>query len=174
MAKNKYPIMYTITLMVIVSTTISSYSQSPEQIRENAMAKLSFMLGQWEGPGWYINKDGKKENFIDHETMRLSEDEKFLIMDVNTINDDNTLKSQIFVFYYDTDNQQYVFNAFSGRGGPYKLPCEIISPNKMRCTNDKGTWRFTYTRTGNSLIEAGEKLQNGKWFFTEKTIVEKK
>lgn len=45
--------------------------------------------------------------------MRLSKDKTFLIMDVNAVDENNADESQVFIFYYDTQQKHYVFNAYA-------------------------------------------------------------
>jgi hypothetical protein len=158
--------------VTLLFLTTASLGDKQIDTEKDAITKLAFMVGKWNGPGWYLKQNNERVEFVDYEKIRLSNDSTMLIMDIDTVyGDGSSPQSQVFVFFFDTKTQKYIFNAFSGAGGPFTLPCQLLEPQKFRCHHSSGKKRFTYTRTDNSMYELGETLVDGKWNSNEETIV---
>ncbi len=52
-----------LTLVVLIFTTINSFSQMPDFSKtvQDSMQKVSVMPGHWEGDGWTLNRTGEKK-----------------------------------------------------------------------------------------------------------------
>ncbi len=137
---------------------------------KSEILKLGFLVGTWEGTGWSMGLDGKKNHFDQTEIISFKIDSTAILIEGHGWAGGQTIHDALAVISFNKENKNYKFTSWlaSGRGGQFKA--ELIDhkfywyPNEnMRYViflNDKGQW-----------YETGEIKQDDKWFqFFEMTL----
>lgn len=142
----------------LVSQT--SFAQSEEQ---KALAKLSFMIGDWKGSGTLYPKVHNKPYEV-LSKVRYDLDGELLVLKHRSIQDGKPILSLHTLIYYNVKEQQYYYYAFRRTGvRPYT---GHIVDGKLICTLDD-EFRLTFQRTPEGLFnEYGEKRIDGVWVKT--------
>ncbi len=137
--------------------TQQSSGQSEEQ---KAMAKLSFMIGDWKGNGSGFPKN-KSENYNVLSKVRYDLDGELLVLRHRSFRRTTPVLSLHTVIYYNKEDQYYYYNAYTKRGS---------RPFKGKITNDRlvlhlgDDYRLIFQKTENGAFnEYGEKYIDGEW-----------
>lgn len=169
--------MRTTTLLAIICLviTLSSYGQSPttDSIAKNEVNKLAFIVGEWEGEGWRMERDGQKHTFTQTEIIQFKLDNTAVLIEGLGKNNGQTIHNALAIITYNKAENNYSFNSYlsSGLGGSFKA--ELLDgklywyPNEyvryIVSLNDKGQW-----------YETGEMNRQDSWFqFFEMTLDKK-
>jgi hypothetical protein len=163
------------TALLSLILTISAYGQTPvtdSQAKEE-VSKLSFIVGNWEGEGWMMGRDGTKHPFKQTEKIQFKLDSTAVLIEGLGTNQGQVIHNALAIVTFNKEEENYTFNSFlsSGRGGSFeaKLVDDKFHwyPNEnMRyiiSLNEKGQW-----------YERGEMNREGNWFqFFEMTLDKK-
>ena len=143
-----------ISLFLISQVT---FSQSEEQ---KAMAKLSFMIGDWKGSGSSYPKEENKPYDV-LSTVSYDLDGELLVLRHRSTRSGKPVLSLHTVIYYNKEDQKYYYNAYTRKGSrPFSGQ---IKDGKLICYLGE-TYRLTFQRTKEGLFnEYGERLVNGVW-----------
>lgn len=139
------------------ASTAVSFGQTEEK---KAMAKLSFMIGDWKGSGTsYPKKDHKPYKAISQ--VRYDLDGELIVLKHRSIRDKKTVLALHTLIYYNKKDGFYYYNAYR-RSGARPFKC-TFNERKLVCEID-GNYRLTFQRTKNGEFnEYGQRLVNGKW-----------
>ena len=135
----------------------TSHAQTEEQ---KAMAKLSFMIGDWKGTG-SSQPASENEPYEVLSKVRYDLDGELLVLQHRSERDGKEVLSLHTIIYYNKEEQQYYYYAFR-RTGVRPFTGQIVD-GKLICSigND---YRLTFQRTeAGAFNEFGEKLVDGKW-----------
>ena len=134
-----------------------SFAQTEEQ---TAMAKLSFMIGDWKGTGTSYPKDQNKPYDV-LSKVRYDLDGELLVLKHRSVRNGKPVLSLHTIIYYNVEEKQYYYYAFRQKGvRPFTAK---IVDGKLICTIGDD-YRLTFQRTPEGLFnEYGEKLVNGVW-----------
>ena len=132
-------------------------AQSEEQ---KAMAKLSFMIGDWKGSGSGL----PKTNNMPYDVLtkvRYDLDGSLLVLKHRSTRKAVPVLSLHTLIYYNKKDQHYYYNAYRETGSrPFKCSIE----NQQLHCEINGNYRLTFQRTSDGAFnEFGERLVNGKW-----------
>lgn len=162
---------------LIMCCTSLSYSQQYEfktdETAKEAVSKLAWLTGDWEGSGWRMGMDRQKHTFEQTETIRFKLDSTVLLIEGHGIADGRTIHDAMAIMTYDTENGDYDFRSklANGRGGDFSAELKgdtlyWYPGETMRYViwlDEQGRW-----------YEKGEVQRNGQWFqFMEMTLVRK-
>ena len=138
-----------------MSTTANS--QTEEQ---KAMAKLSFMIGDWKGTGSsQPANENKSYNVLTK--VRYDLDGELLVLQHRSERDGKEVLSLHTIIYYHKEEKQYYYYAFR-RTGVRPFTGQVID-GKLICTIGDN-YRLTFQRTEEGYFnEFGERLIDGKW-----------
>lgn len=144
-------------LLSLFLITNISFAQSEEQ---KAMAKLSYMIGDWKGTGTsYPKEDNKPYDVLSK--VRYDLDGELLVLKHRSIRNGEAILSLHTIIYYNVEEQQYYYYAFR-RKGVRPFTGQIID-GKLVCTINNN-YRLTFQRTPEGFFnEYGEKLVDGVW-----------
>lgn len=139
------------------SNILTLSAQSEEQ---NAMAKLSFMIGDWKGTGSSYPKEQNKPYDV-LSKVRYDLDGEILVLRHRSMRDGKAVLSLHTIIYYNAKEKQYYYNAFRKQGArPF---VGNIVDGKLICTIGDD-YRLIFQRTPEGLFnEYGEKRVDGIW-----------
>lgn len=135
---------------------------------ENPMNNLNFMLGEWEGTGWMMTREGKEESDM-REKVECKQGCNIMIVEgLGTKTDPDTKELKISheafgVITYNFDTKSYQLRAYKD-GNVTVSDIEMISDNKIRWNMDvpnNGKVRFTAEYTDSTWQEIGEFSRDG-------------
>ncbi len=143
---------------------------------QNAMKKLSFLAGNWEGSGWVMGPDGQKHVFQQTEAIMPGLDG--VIMTVEGIGVENGAKVHhaYAVISADLENKNYNFQSFlfSGRGGNFKASMPNDNTFVWEIPNPNAPIKYTITVSDGIWTEVGEMKRADQWIqFFEMTLAKK-
>lgn len=158
-----------ILLMFIAGTATGQESQDVNVLKEE-IQKLSFIVGEWEGEGWMMGRDGTKHSFLQSENVQFKLDSTAILIEGIGKSENQIIHNAIAVIRFNLNEGNYTFTSFLSTGQGGEFIGEVIDekfywyPNEnMRYIielNDEGQW-----------FEKGEIKQSGKWLqFFEMTL----
>ncbi|WP_109301187.1 hypothetical protein [Aquimarina sp. AU474] len=155
----QYSYQHTQVFKIIVITFFVSLlpwvSLLAQQTEKEAMAKLSFMVGNWKGPSTSFKNDTQNSVTVLEEVKYIM-DGNLLVLNLNSPN----LQLHT-VINYSIKDSTYYYQPFSKKGaGKYKG--KIESNQFIVYFNDQR--RLVFEKTKNAEFhEYGEKLVNNRW-----------
>ncbi|MEL7148810.1 MAG: hypothetical protein AAFO69_20720 [Bacteroidota bacterium] len=140
-------------LGVSLLLTLTAVAQPTER---EAMAKLSFLAGDWQGQGKLYQDDGTTKSYRVEEKVDYELSGDILVIRVNA----EVLQLHTVV-YYDVTEGQYYYSRYTKEGGK-KYPGKYEEGKfKVRFSDAR---RLVFERDENGRFhEYGEKLVDGKW-----------
>ncbi len=148
-------LLLSVFLFVVIKTSAQDYSLKNEQVE--AMKKLEFLTGDWEGKGWVSMRPEQSEKFIQTEKVRFKTDGTSLLIEglgkdpqSNTITHD-----AIAIVYYDVREKKYKFNShvMQGYHGTYDALVK----------QDTFIWKIENPYAG-TMVYTITLNENGQWF----------
>lgn len=117
------PIMrqFSVTIILFSLIWITTYSQENTETFMNqkleAMNKLSFMTGSWEGTGWIQMGNGSKETFKVSETVQKKLRGLVYLIEGHGTTGGDTTHNAIAIISWDAEKKEYSFEShtFDGR-----------------------------------------------------------
>lgn len=110
-----------ITITALLISWFAAFSQeNPNVIKTRkleAMDKLSFMAGTWEGTGWIQMGQGSRETFDIHETIQKKLDGLVYLVEGHGTSAGITTHKALAIISWDNENNEYSFEShtFDGR-----------------------------------------------------------
>lgn len=144
-------------LVSIFLVTQLSFAQTEEQ---KAMAKLSFMIGDWKGTGSsYPKQENKPYDVLSK--VRYDLDGELLVLKHRSTREGKAVLSLHTIMYYNVKEGQYYYYAFRQKGvRPFT---GNIVDGKLICSIGDD-YRLTFQRTPEGFFnEYGEKRIDGVW-----------
>ena len=142
-------------LMAMLTNSLSA--QTEEQ---KAMAKLSFLIGDWKGQGTSYPK-AENEPYQVLSKVRYDLDGELLVLRHRSTRNDSTLLALHTIMYYNKEDGYYYYNAYR-RSGARPFQCQL-KDDQFICEIN-GNYRLTFQRTENGEFnEFGQRLVDDKW-----------
>ena len=138
-------------LCLLLTSTV--YSQQTEK---EAMAKLSFLIGDWQGEGKQYQDDGSIKKYQVRERVDYELSGGILVIRVNA-----DILQLHTVVYYDVNEAQYYYSRYTKEGGK-KYPGKFEDGKFKVWFSDSRRLTFEQTERG-YFHEYGEKLVDGAW-----------
>ena len=162
----------------VLSSCALSSAQDTAPIDEvkTAIAKLGFLVGNWEGPGISFAGDGAQTAYHDTEYVRFDLDGSLLLINAKGTRPGGTISYQLHtVIYYDVESARYIYTPYAGRR-PRSFHCQLDAPKKLLCLNAAEDYRLTFQRLPDGRWnEFGERLEDkqseGVWSKSFETIL---
>lgn len=149
-------------LFVLPIPVVAQHDSSGEQLE--AMQKLNFLLGDWEGTGWIARGPGPRHHFVQTETIRPYLNGDLILIEGRGVAAEDTtqvIHHAIAFIGYDADQERYVMRSFLAGGRTTPATVDVQDKrltwqmgNNVRYTiwlNEKGQWD-----------EVGEYSQDGE------------
>ncbi len=156
------------------------FAQKAAQQPVDALEKLAFLLGDWEGSGWIMGPSGQKETF--HQTERVWSELAGEVIMVEgkgmslseEHSDPKVIHHALAMISFNRQTEHYDFRSYAvGRGGG-NFEGEITGTKTFvwSIPRSQGTIRYTISlNEEGQWFEVGEMERNGNWFqFFEMTL----
>lgn len=174
------------TLLLIFASLIGSFAfaQNPYQPKKEtieAIQKIAFINGNWEGSGW-IQMGPERHTFTQKETIATKVNGTVIQIDGLGLDekDPNITVHQAFaIISYDITKSQYLMKAFRGDGAQIDADFKLLDSQTIEWgfTHPMaGKMRYTITVKNNTWVEVGEMSRDGgkTWTkFFEMTLTKK-
>ncbi|WP_442265689.1 hypothetical protein ACSIGC_15525 [Tenacibaculum sp. ZS6-P6] len=146
--------MKSIKLIIVFFCVI--FVVNAQESEKQALQKLSFLIGDWQGTSISYGKDGVKK-------VSVTENVSYL-MDGNLIQ--LNVKSPWIALHtivsYNLKDKNYYYYPFTKNGNKQGYKGEVVDGNFMVYFNESRRLIFTKTEKG-EFHEFGERLVNGVW-----------
>lgn len=143
-------------LLLFLFITSFANAQAPQMPDVKPfIAKLDWLIGEWEGSGWMMTPTGQKENFTQTESIQYQLDQSIIQIEGMGKAGDKVVHNALAIISYLPQKQEYSFMSYlsDGRQGNYKA--EILGEKSMRWWLETPRGKLKYT------IEINEK---GEWY----------
>lgn len=135
-------------------------SLSAQTEEQKAMAKLSFLIGDWKGEGTSYPKE-ENEPYQVLSKVRYDLDGELLVLRHRSTRNDSTILALHTIMYYNKEDGYYYYNAYR-RSGARPFQCQL--KDKQFICEINGNYRLTFQKTENGEFnEFGQRLVDGKW-----------
>lgn len=137
---------------------------------QQEMAKLDFMIGQWEGPGWSMGADMQRHTFDQTENIQYKLDGTAILVEGLGTTNGQVIHNAMAIITYDKEKKHYIFRSylFDGKSGEYKA--ELIDGKFHWYLNDGMRYIINQNEKG-QWYEIGQINRNGTWYpFFEMTL----
>jgi hypothetical protein len=137
---------------------------------QQEMAKLEFMIGQWEGSGWTMGPDMQRHTFDQTENIQFKIAGTAILIEGLGTTEGTVSHNAMAVITYSKEKQHYLFRSFlfDGRSGEYKA--ELIDGKFHWYLNDEMRYIIHQNEKG-QWYEIGQINRNGNWYpFFEMTL----
>ena len=140
---------------------------------QSAMSKLTFLVGNWAGPGISYLADGTQTKYHDTEFVRFDLDKNLLLINARGEGPDGaTTYSLHTVIHYNTETQKYIYTPYSGKSTPRSFDCILNDRAQFICLIPDQSYRLTFQRLPDGRWnEFGERLIEGAWVKNFETIL---
>lgn len=155
--------MKTVLAFLVCLLPLAAIAQPDPAVQKEAMQKLEFLVGNWEGGGWSMMGPGNRSEFRGTERVEMMLDGSIMVVEgkhysMETLaGSEEPIHHAFGVFSYDTNTSEYRFKAYleTGMNGDYVAK---IEENKIVWGFDvpQGTIRYTII-----LNEQGEWFEVG-------------
>ena len=159
--------MLVLTIFIILLNPLFAQRPDVKQPVQDAMQRISAMIGTWEGSGWQMGPTGEKESSNVHEEIQFKLDSTLLHIEGLGKKDDGTIvHNALGVISYNAFTKKYVFNAYLSDGLSTVANFEVIEDNAhfrwWFNDNRGGTIRYTITLRNSEWKEIGEYSSDGE------------
>jgi len=111
---------FIILTIILSGICFRANGQADAEILKNQklgyMNNLSFMMGTWEGTGWYQMGQDERDVFNIHETITEKLDGLLLLIEGHGTSNGQTVHKAFAVISWDPDNEQYKFESHTYDG----------------------------------------------------------
>lgn len=149
--------------------TIVATAQNPFQPKKetvDALQKISFLTGSWQGTGW-IQMGKEKHSFNQTENIISKVNGTIIQIDglgTDEKNSDLIIHQAFAIISYDIANGKYLMKAFKGDGGQIDADAKLIDDHTFQwgfSTVMTGQIKYTISVLNNKWIETGEISRDG-------------
>ena len=165
----------TLVFLVLASLCSPAWGQNFETDTEAQaeISKLRFIVGEWEGTGWMMGRDGKKHLFNQTEKVQFKIDSTALLIEGMGKTGGKTTHNALAIVSFDKEAGHYNFRSYlsSGRKGSFKAE---LKENKFYWYPRENMRYIIYLNDKGQWYELGEMNRGGQWFqFFEMTLDKK-
>jgi hypothetical protein len=164
-----------LTLLICLFFSLPAFSQMPDVDKEGqkAIAKLAYLVGDWEGTGWMMIQDGSKHTFNQYEKIQLKLDGTALLIEGRGFADGKLIHDAMAVLTYNKEEAHYNLSSFLFTGRQGKFKAEIIGEKLFWYPNENIRY-IIYLNEKGQWYETGEMRRGEGWFqFIEMTLNKK-
>ena len=152
--------MQTILGFVIAAIGYQGHGAGAPPAELEAMKKLSYMVGKWEGSGWAMGRDGKRTNVEGGETVQMKLQGRALLVeglfrhsDPGTPGDGVVGHETLAILTYDVPTKTYKFQTHTFNGAPGNHELKLI----------EGGWQWEIKQPNGPLIRFTAKFDATTW-----------
>ena len=159
----------TITITLLIATLGFSQTSETDSIYKAKIKKLDFMVGNWKGTGWRMERNGKSE-FEQTNRIEFKLDSTAVLIEGKGISKGKIVHNALSILTYDKTNDNYIFRSYLPNGMNAEFKAEIIENKLYWYTNDNIRFRIWQNEKG-QWYETGEYKRENSWIqFFEMTL----
>jgi len=108
-----------------------SNTEKPGAVERAALARMGFVVGEWEGEGWSLDRSGQRQRFWAKESYRYRGDKDLLDMEgrFGGILADGTRAAEqeyaLGILYFDRESQSYMMWHYSDDGTLFTVKMNV-------------------------------------------------
>lgn len=134
-----------------------------QEAERKAMAKLSFMVGDWKGKGESFGKKESKPVNVKSEVKYDLGGTLLIIRVLDTQGEKVTLRLHT-VINYNAKEGKYYYSPFSPRGLRRHFVGKVVNSQKIIFALPDNSYRLVFQKNeAGAFVEHGERYENGKW-----------
>lgn len=161
--KNHFPQKLLFSILLLLAITTFAKAQETER---KAMAKLSFMVGEWKGKGEDLSKKDAPVLDIKSE-VKYDLGGTLLIIRVLEKQGKEVKLRLHTVINYNVKEGKYYYSPFSPRGLKRSFVGQAINSQKIIFALPDNSYRLVFQKDeAGAFVEYGERNTNGKWTMT--------
>jgi hypothetical protein len=158
--------MLLLLMLFALSLSIPMQAQSSASTQREEMKKMNFLAGEWQGTGWIITPDGKRNEFTQTEKIQYKVDGLTLLIEGRGQNKSSgaDVFEALAVISYDEKAKLYRFRSYTNEGRSGEAEAKLI-PGGMEWGMKFPGGQFRYTI---KLTDKGEWFEIGEFSQDEK------
>lgn len=160
----------TIVIALLYWGTAAGQSAEIDKSAQAEIEKLSFIVGEWEGEGWMLDRDGTKHTFTQTENVQFKLDNTALLIEGVGRSGGEIIHNALAIVRSNQQERGYTFNSYlsNGLGGEFKG--EIIDDKFYWYPNENMRYIIELNEE-RQWFETGEIKREGTWVqFFEMTL----
>lgn len=166
-------IIYSLIVVILTSTTVFSQNSETDPILKSKIKELSFMVGNWAGNGWMMNRNGKSE-FSQTEKVQFKLDSTSILIEGKGISKGKVIHNALAILTYDKNKEHYSFRSYLPSGMTAEFRAEIID-NKLYWYPNENVRYIVWLNENEQWYETGEYKRGEIWHqFFEMTLGKQK
>lgn len=169
-----------IFLLLALTFNYSIMAQNDAPSPKQALDKIAFMTGKWQGAGWQIGQDRQKHTFQQTEDIYLAGAGEVMVIhgmgknkDLET-NEEKVIHNAVAMITYNSREERYDFRSYAVGRGSGNFTGKVTDENQFEWYMDTPNGQIRYTITLNEQgqwHETGEMAMGENWFqFFEMTL----
>jgi hypothetical protein len=159
-----------IKVLILLIGVNFTQAQNDSLNKSITLSKLDYMIGEWEGTGWMMTRNGKENTEIREKAEYKLEKDIMVVEGLGTKTDSITKEVKAVhdafgIIYFDSKSKSLMINAYK-KGESIQSEIVFIEEKIFQWNMDvpnQGKVRFTVDfRTKNKWIEIGEFSRDGE------------
>ena len=115
-----------IALAIIFATHSYAQSSETDSISKSKISQLEFMVGNWNGTGWMMGRDGQKSEFDQSEKIKFKLDSTMVLVEGMGKSEGRIVHNALAIITYNKEEDKYVFRSYMQNGQSGEFPAELI------------------------------------------------
>ncbi len=141
-----------------------------DSISKAKVSQLEFLVGNWKGTGWMMDKDGKKREFDQTEKIQFKLDSTAILIEGMGKVNGKIIHNAMAIISYNKNEGGFSFHSYLQNGSNNKFKAEI-KDGKFYWFPNENTRFIIWINENNQWYERGEYNQGGNWVqFFEMTL----
>jgi hypothetical protein len=149
--------------------TFAQESETDLQSQQE-IVKLNFIVGNWQGSGWMMGRDGQRHNFSQTESIQLKLDSTAILIEGKGMAEGKSIHNAMAIISYNKTDSAYSFHSYlsSGRSGSYNAE---LKDHKLYWYPGENIRYVIEVNARGQWFEVGEINRGGEWTqFFEMTL----
>lgn len=160
----------TLVLILIATGSIAGQALEIDSNAQEAIKKLSFMIGEWEGDGWMMGRDGQKHTFNQTEKVQFKLDDTAILIEGMGRSNEEVIHNAMAVLIYNQSEGNFSFNSYLSTGMQGTFNAELIEDSFYWYPNENMRYIIRLNEE-DQWFEVGEIKRGDSWFqFFEMTL----
>ncbi|OJJ17718.1 hypothetical protein BKI52_28050 [marine bacterium AO1-C] len=153
-------------ILFIVFLSFLSLGVNAQEAERKAMAKLSFMVGEWKGKAEIFNKNSTLLWDVKSE-VKYDLNGTLLVIRVLEKEGDVVKLRLHTIINYNAKEDKYYYSPFSQRGLSRSFVGKSATSQKIIFALPDNSYRLIFQKDkSGAFVEYGERNENGKWVMT--------
>lgn len=161
-----------LTVVIALFLGGQSFAQffKTDSISKSEVTKLEFLVGNWEGKGWMMGRDGTKSEFDQTEKIEFKLDSTAILIEGQGKSNGMIVHNAMAIVSYNKEDVSYSFQSYLQNGQKNEFKGELINGKFHWYPNDNMRYIIWLNENG-QWFETGEFNREGTWHqFFEMTL----